>query len=37
MARYKRYRGNEYTRNTRLIVGHVVFYVVRAVSREAGY
>jgi hypothetical protein len=35
-ARYKRYRGNEYTRNNRRIVGRVVFNVVRVVSRKVG-
>jgi hypothetical protein len=32
----KSYRGNEYTRNYRIIVGHVFFYVVRVVSRKVG-
>jgi hypothetical protein len=32
----KRYRGNEYTHNNRKIVGCVVFYAVRYVSREVG-
>jgi hypothetical protein len=32
----KRYRGNEYTRNSRRIVGLIVFYAVRIVSRKVG-
>jgi hypothetical protein len=32
----KRYRGNEYTSNNRIIVGLVVFYAARAVSRKPG-
>jgi hypothetical protein len=32
-ARYKRYRGNEFTRNNRRIVGRVVFYAVRVVLK----
>jgi hypothetical protein len=32
----KRYRGNEYTSNNRIIVGRVVFYAARMVSRKAG-
>jgi hypothetical protein len=35
-ARKKRYRGNEYTRNNRNIVGRVVFNVAHAVSRKVG-
>jgi hypothetical protein len=30
------YRGNEYTRNNRRIVGRVVFNVARVVSRKVG-
>jgi hypothetical protein len=32
----KRYRGNEYTLNNRRIVGRVIFYAVRIVSRKVG-
>jgi hypothetical protein len=35
MAWYKRYRGNEYIRNNRRIVGRVVFYAVRVVSKKS--
>jgi hypothetical protein len=35
-GRYKRYRGNEYTRNNRRIVGRVVFNVAHFVSRNVG-
>jgi hypothetical protein len=31
----KRYRGNEYTRGNRRIVGRVVFYAIRVVSKES--
>jgi hypothetical protein len=34
-ARKERYRGNEYTRNSRGILGRVVFYVVRVVTKES--
>jgi hypothetical protein len=30
----KHYHGNKYTRNSRRIVGRVVFYAVRIVSKE---
>jgi hypothetical protein len=36
MARQKRYRGNEYTRNNRRIVGRVVFNVAHVVSWKVG-
>jgi hypothetical protein len=32
----KRYRGNEYTRSNKIIVGRVVFNVARVVSRKVG-
>jgi hypothetical protein len=34
VARQKRYRGNEYTRNNKRIVGRVVSYAVSVVSKE---
>jgi uncharacterized membrane protein len=36
MAGNKHYRGNEYTRNNRRIVGRVIFYAVPVVSRKVG-
>jgi hypothetical protein len=35
--RKKHYRGNEYTRNYRRIVGRVYFYAVRVISRKVNY
>jgi uncharacterized membrane protein YvlD (DUF360 family) len=30
----KYYRGNEYTRNNKIIVGRIIFYAVRIISKE---
>jgi hypothetical protein len=34
LGKKKRYGGNEYTRNNRKIIGLVIFYAVRVVSKE---
>jgi hypothetical protein len=36
MAQYKRYCGNEYTRNNRIIDGRIIFNVAHVVSRKGG-
>jgi hypothetical protein len=35
-AQYKRYRGNAYTCNSKRIVGRVLFYAIRVLSRKVG-